>query len=82
MYTFHYTGLDEFNGDTLYLWRTTADKLKSDKDYRRQPITLKVIKNGEVTFRGMTDTLLYTISKGKTVVHISILKVVKLHMYT
>jgi hypothetical protein len=65
MYTFHYTGLDEFNGDTLYLWRTTADKLKSDKDYGRQPITLRVIKNGEVTFRGMTDTLHLYYIEGK-----------------
>lgn len=56
-YVFHYVGLDEFNGDTLYLWRTTADRLKSDKDYGRKALASKVIRNGRVTFTGLIDTL-------------------------
>lgn len=56
-YVFHYIGLDEFNGDTLYLWRTTADRLKSDKDYGKKALTSEVIRDGKVTFTGLIDTL-------------------------
>lgn len=61
-YVFQYVGLDKFNGDTLYLWRTTADRLKSDKDYGKKALASQVIKNGKVTFTGLIDTLhLYSV---------------------
>ena len=56
-YVFHYICLDEFNGDTLYLWRTTADRLKIDKYYGRNTIDFQIVKNGRVTFAGSIDTL-------------------------
>lgn len=56
-YTFHYVGLNEFDGDTLFLWRATADGLKSDKDYGKNPVALEIVRDGKVTFTGLMDTL-------------------------
>lgn len=64
-YVFHYVCLDELNGDTLYLWRTTADRLKTDKDYGRNAIDSQIIRNGRVTFTGSIDTLHLYYVEGK-----------------
>ena len=56
-YTFNYIGLDEFNGDTLRLWRATSDRLKSDKDYGKDPVATIIIRNGKASFSGLIDTL-------------------------
>lgn len=64
-YVFHYVCLDEFNGDTLYLWRATADRLKTDKDYGRNAIDFQVIRDGRVTFTGLIDTLHLYYVEGK-----------------
>lgn len=64
-YVFHYVCLDEFNGDTLYLWRTTADRLKTDKDYGRNAVDSQIIRSGRVTFTGSIDTLHLYYIEGK-----------------
>lgn len=64
-YTFNYISLDEFNGDTLYLWRTTADRLKTDKDYGLNAIDSQIISNGKITFTGLIDTLHFYYVKGE-----------------
>lgn len=52
-----YTGLDDCEGDTAYLWRLTADLQKSDRDYGKGPIDSTVVTKGQVVFRGKEDTL-------------------------
>lgn len=49
--------MDEFNGDTLRLWRATSDRLKSDKDYGKDPVATIIIRNGKASFSGLIDTL-------------------------
>lgn len=53
----HYVGLDDCEGDTVYLWRLTADLMKSDKDYGRGPIDSTIVSNGQLFFIGKEDTL-------------------------
>lgn len=57
IYTFYYRRVDKYSGDTLHLWRTTTNGLKSDKDYGKQPIASKAITNGEVAFDEIAGTL-------------------------
>lgn len=58
-FTIHYIHLEEYEGDTLYLWRS-ADKLYTgDRDNERGPLATAVVKDGKATFTGPEDTLNY-----------------------
>lgn len=56
-FTVHCTGLDAYEGDTVYLWRYGADRMTSDRDYGKAPLDFAIIRNGEVSFSGKEDTL-------------------------
>lgn len=46
----HCTGLDAYEGDTVYLWRYGADRMTGDRDYGKAPLDFAIIRNGEVSF--------------------------------
>ena len=56
-FTVHCTGLDAYEGDTVYLWRYGADRMTGDRDYGKAPLDFAIIRNGEVSFSGKEDTL-------------------------
>lgn len=49
-FTVHCTGLDAYEGDTVYLWRYGADRMTGDRDYGKAPLDFAIIRNGEVSF--------------------------------
>lgn len=53
----HYVGLDDFEGNTVYLWRYSADKLLSDRDFGKGPMDSAIVAKGTVSFVAKEDTL-------------------------
>lgn len=49
-FTVQCTGLDAYEGDTVYLWRYGADRMTGDRDYGKDPLDFAIIRNGEVSF--------------------------------
>jgi len=56
-FTVNYTGLNAYEGDTLYLWRYGADRMTGDRDYGKGSLDSAIVRNGQVRFSGKEDTL-------------------------
>lgn len=46
----HCTGLDAYEGDTVYLWRYGADRMTGDRDYGKAPRTSLLSETGKFHF--------------------------------
>jgi len=56
-FTVHYTNLEDYEGDTLYLWRSDYFFITGNRDMDRGALDSSIVKNGKATFTGLADTL-------------------------